>query len=255
LTLNILYEDDHLVVLNKSAGIHSCANSKSDNHRSIAALLIKQSPQCSACSDKPEDGGLAHRLDFQTSGVLVAGKTREAWLRLREALSGKACTKRYLALLEGEVAADIKVEAYIGTPYRRARKVRAYASKPADRERALAATTEFHPQGFNSEVNVSLTEALIKSGRRHQIRTHAAHMGHPLLGDDLYGSCRKLTEALEVEASIQLPLFFLHAYAIDFEHPLTGQRVHVEAPLPPYCRSKLFGEEFRRRCNLQDIVD
>lgn len=198
---------------------------------SAAAQLLEKDPARAKVSTRPDDAGLVNRLDQGTSGILLAAKTRSVWLKLREMIQEGAIQKTYLALVEGELAADNEVENYIGSPNRGASKVRVYEKKPPKKQRALPAQTKFHPLLLDARRQATMLEVSAPSARRHQIRAHAAYLGHPLVGDTLYGSSRLLRDILP---GLTLPSFLLHAASVEFRHPLSSVPICVTCPLPEY---------------------
>ena len=234
----ILFEDDTLWLLHKPGGIHTVAHTAEDSAGSIGAHLLEVAPSLSAVSDRPGDAGLVNRLDFGTSGILIGAKTRSAWEVLRADIQGGRVSKRYLAVVEGVLSGIVERADFIGSPYRRAKKVRVYDSMPGD-GRALSAHSIFTSRETNEPRNVSLVEILAPTARRHQIRAHASRLGHPLLGDALYGSTRSLAELF---APAVTPEFMLHAYMVELSHPVSGERVRVIDPPPSF-----LGEVFTQR--------
>lgn len=223
-TLQVLYEDKEFLALDKPAGLNSVIlNSGGD---SLAALLIAKYPKLAEVALKPEDAGLLQRLDRETSGVIVAAKNREAWIKAREVLQGEGVSKTYLALVEGKAKENFEIECYLGSPHRGAKKVKVYTCKPAKKTRALHAHSSFELVSFNQDKNCSLLCVRLSSGRRHQVRAHAAWAGHPLIGDMLYGSTRKLNEVLSGSSRE----FFLHAQSVEFKNPFTESTLRIEAP-------------------------
>jgi 23S rRNA pseudouridine1911/1915/1917 synthase len=227
--LKILFEDRHLCVIDKPPAIHSAAAARSE-HPSIALLLLKANPAAGRVSVKPNDAGLVNRLDFETSGCLLAAKTRDVWAALRSRLRDGQIEKTYLALLEGRVPKDQIVNSFIGSPYRRAKKVRCYARLPGSVGRFLPAQSRFERLAYCEQWDVSLVRVTAHTARRHQIRAHAGFIGHPLMGDVRYSSKRSLTEAVPEAGADRL--FFLHAESLALTHPVTEARIVCRAPIP-----------------------
>lgn len=174
-----------------------------------------------------------NRLDYETSGILIAAKTRACWQALHQQIMEGAIYKSYLALVEGEFPASITLENYLGAPNRRAQRIRVYERQPPGRERALPARTEFFRLRHLPALGASLVKAVAHTARRHQIRAHAGHLGHPLVGDALYGSPRSLRDLLPPsEPTDEIPLFLLHAGEVRFEHPILRTPLTVTAPPP-----------------------
>jgi 23S rRNA pseudouridine1911/1915/1917 synthase len=223
LSLDVLYEDDDLVAINKPAGVPSQPLRLGDTG-SIATALVARYPECGVAAPDPREGGLGHRLDVGTSGVLLAARHSEAWRRLREALGAADCEKVYLAevigalpvdLAErgGELSGSIVVTAAIGRTGRRGKRVRLKGGR-----QPLPARTEFRMRERRGDT--SLVEARLSRGRAHQVRAHLAHLGCPVVGDDVYGVAGG-------GAALRL-----HALAVTLRHPIEGQPLHIEAPPP-----------------------
>lgn len=233
--LSIIYEDSALLVLNKTCSLHSVANPRS-NGPSLAAEVIKEYPLLRSAAKREGDAGFISRLDFETSGIIVASKTREAWNKLRSEGEKGRIKKLYIALAEGEFPKRIIIDAPIGTRHRRGKKVRAFEGIPKKKDRAQDAETIFTRKKYFEDSDASLIEAEISLGKRHQIRAHASFAGHPLLGDSLYGSELSIEK---VFSGSGIPQFFLHAARISFKHPVTGEDVEFVATVPSYAGSLL----------------
>ena len=233
MTLQFCHEDQFILVINKPSCIHSVMlpeelHSESSKE-SIAKLLLEHYPEQADVSSKTEDAGLVNRLDYETSGLLLAARTKEVWIQLRSDLLAESIHKSYMALLDGELKDEIVINSYIGTPNRRAKKVKVYEKEPKKKERALPAKTRFTPVQYSSERNCTLVRAVAHSAKRHQIRAHAAHIGHPLCGDTLYGGSSGSSDQ-----------FYLHAEKIKFLHPITNELLDMSAPTPEQLVSTCF---------------
>lgn len=214
-SIKLVHEDRAIIILSKPAGLHSIDNEKSDNN-SVARELIAQCAEQRAASEKPGDGGLIHRLDYGTSGLMIAAKTREIWQKLREDITQCTIEKRYIAVVSGKVTEQRELKNYIGSRYRRGKKVTVY-EKRDDNPRAQIAHSLMTP--ITSRGDVTAVAVELVTGVRHQIRAQAAAIGHPLVGDELYGS----TTTLET-IGISERGYLLHAYKLSFMHPLTGEK-------------------------------
>jgi 23S rRNA pseudouridine1911/1915/1917 synthase len=197
----------------------------------LAAALVARFPECAQASPDPREGGLGHRLDVGTSGVLLAARHRETWYRLREALAGPLCEKTYLAeirgvfpeadarlgelVLPGPKPASFVITAPIGRQGRRSDRV-----KVASGRQPLPARTEVTLLERGDAV--ALVEARLQRGRAHQVRAHLAHLGVPVRGDSIYGEA-------EEETGLRL-----HAWRVSLAHPTTGQLLRIEAPAPDW---------------------
>ena len=233
-----LFEDEELLVLAKPAGMHS-VQLESSTAPSVAQWLLERHPAQALVASRAGDAGLIQRLDFETSGVLIAAKSPRVWELLRRMLQGGEVAKQYLALLDGELNEAAQVDNFIGSPNRGAAKMRVYEKKPVKSQRALAAQTGFTPVSVIAHGAATLVRAEAPTARRHQIRAHAAYLGFPLLGDGRYGSTRRLRQILQ---SDEVPQFFLHALSIGLRHPLSGGLIEICAPLPSYASGLGFGK-------------
>ncbi len=240
----VIWEDASYFAVSKPARIHSVArpDSAAEDQKpeeSIAGALAIIFPNLRDVGLKPEDSGLVQRLDFETSGVLLGAKTREAWNQLRAALAGSQVVKRYRVLLEGVLSEPQEIDAPIGSPYRRGTKVRVYLENRSQRgvKRSQPAKSTFSPIKAFPPKGCSLAMATTSNGRRHQVRAHAAALGFPLCGDALYGSKHLLSDFLgrSVEDP-SMPQFLLHAEEVNFIHPLKDKEMAVSAEVPSYFR-------------------
>jgi 23S rRNA pseudouridine1911/1915/1917 synthase len=213
IVLDILYEDESVAVINKPAGmvVHPAYGHTSGT---LVNAVLARWPQIAEFSE-PERAGIVHRLDKDTSGAILVAKTEAALESLRAQFKTRAVTKRYLALVEGMPdTPDGLVDAPVGRD-------------PGQRKRMAVvrdgreAVTEYHV--LETYAGFSLLEVLPRTGRTHQIRVHLAFVGHPVVGDTVYGRRKQ---------SIKLKRHFLHAASLTFARPDTGEPVTVEAPLP-----------------------
>ena len=210
--LDVLYEDEDLIVINKPAGLVVHPGAGHREHTLVNALL-HYCPKLSGIGGK-ERPGIVHRLDKETSGCLVVAKTDEAHHGLSAQFAGRTVEKIYLALVAGKLRKSAGIiEEKIGRhPVHRQRM--SIASK-----RGRAAKTEYRTVSSSDEM--SLVECKLHSGRTHQVRVHLQHLGHPILGDRVYGAQAKA-----------FPRQMLHAWKLGFQHPRTGERKNFEAALP-----------------------
>lgn len=211
--LSILYEDDDLIVINKTAGMTVHPGAGQREHTLVNALLH----HCSALSGigGKERPGIVHRLDKETSGCLVVAKNDAAHQELSKQFMARTVEKIYLALVAGKLRKDTGIiENKIGRhPVHRQRMS---VSSP----RGRTAKTEYRV--LRSTEQASVVECKLHSGRTHQIRVHLHHLGNPVLGDKIYapGLARNYLRQM------------LHAWKLGFRHPRTGEWKHFEAPLP-----------------------
>lgn len=209
--LRVLHEDEALVFVDKPAGVPSQPLQPSELG-TVANGLIARFPEMAQVADDPREAGLCHRLDVETSGVLLAARTREAWQAMRAAFSeSRQLTKKYLALVKGPLAD----EGVIDVPLAHAGD---HVVPVSDAGRS--AVTEFVVQARRGPW--ALVEVTLVTGVLHQVRAHLAAVGAPIVGDALYGG----------PAEPGLTRFFLHAASLAVQHPVTGQRLFVESPLP-----------------------
>jgi len=216
--LTVLYEDPDVVAIDKPAGmvVHSGAGVHSGTL--VNALLHRFASLSHAAGElRP---GIVHRLDRYTSGVLLVAKNDAAHQRLAEQFASRKVEKTYLALVHGNVKQD---RGRIEKPITRDPRQRVRMTARLSRGRA--AWTEYHV--LRRFAGFTFLEVRIGTGRTHQIRVHLASIGHPVVGDRLYGA------PASVPGQPALPRFFLHAHRIRFEQPSTSQPVTVESPLPP----------------------
>ena len=229
----VLFEDEHLIALDKPELFHS-SMLPSDHELvsrgisippSIAAWLYHHRPQCRDAGARPEDCGLVQRLDYETSGVIVAAKDRVTGQKLELLMREGHCRKRYIALLEGILRAPIELHAWIGDPGRKGERVTVLRDGPAPR--TLPGHVWYQPRGWNRTFNLTLCSATTGSARRHQVRAFAAVLGHPLSGDTLYGGHPRGPDT----APGSTAPFFLRAESVAFEHPLDAVAIVIQAPL------------------------
>jgi 23S rRNA pseudouridine1911/1915/1917 synthase len=209
--LTIAYEDEHLFVVDKAAGVvvHPAPGHAGGT---LAQALIK----AGAAGGEEDRQGIVHRLDRDTSGVLVVARSPEAYDRLQQLVKRRALTREYMALVVGRPRSR---SGTIDAPVGRDRHDRLRHSLDTDTPRA--AVTHFELEELLSRH--ALLRVRLETGRTHQIRVHLAAIALPVSGDPTYG----------VAGDLGLERQFLHAARLAFEHPLTGEPVDVSSPLPP----------------------
>ncbi len=223
----VLFEDEHLIVVDKPAGL--AAHGGSGIAHGLIELVRAARPNQPFLE-------LAHRLDRETSGVLLLAKTRRALLGLHEQLREGQIDKRYLALVAGDWVNDRQhvrlalAKRIIGSGERRV---------AVDEDEGLAAHTVFNLRHRYGEF--SLLEAELKTGRTHQIRVHLAHVGFPIVGDDKYGDFELNRRVARGEFGVPFRRMFLHAWATRFRHPVGGQPMAIESALDRECCDFLRG--------------
>jgi 23S rRNA pseudouridine1911/1915/1917 synthase len=212
----ILYEDEHLAVVDKPAGVVVHPAPGSPSGTLVEALSSRMPLAPSAGEGRP---GVVHRLDKDTSGLIVVAKTDAAYRGLVAALGAREVARTYVGLAAGTFALpEGRIEAPMGRSQRDRTKM---GVVPGGRE----AVTEFRV--LEAFPGASLLEIRLRTGRTHQIRVHLAHIHHPLVGDPVYG---RSTAALARSLGLKRP--FLHAERLRFVHPVTGETIDVTSPLP-----------------------
>ena len=212
----IAYEDEHLLVIDKGPGlvVHPA---RGHREGTLAQLLGD-----SAAGGDPERAGIIHRLDRDTSGLLVVSRSEEAHRLLQKAMAQRLVEREYLALVEGRPPARSgTIEAPIG------RDPRVRTRMSIDGVHPREARTHFTLD--RALADTSLLRLVLETGRTHQIRVHLKAIGHPVCGDPEYGT----------RGLLGLERQFLHATRLAFDHPLTGERVDVLSPLPIDLRGAL----------------
>ena len=219
LPVRIVHADAHLVVADKPAGMPSHPL-KPGEIGTAANALVGRFPELASVGPARREGGLVHRLDTDTSGLLLAARTDAAHSLLRAQFAGRTVEKGYLALVAGELHAGGEIDVPLAHDPHDSRKVRA-ASDPewAEAHGARPASTRFVPVARRA--GFTLLDVEIATGVLHQIRAHLAFIGHPLAGDALYGG----------PALPGLARHFLHANRLGFAHP-DGGHPRFDSPLP-----------------------
>ena len=227
LSLTVLLEDPALVVLDKPAGMASHPLEEGERG-TLANALLARYPECAEASEDPRECGLAHRLDVETSGALLAARSRAAWTALRASFSAREIDKRYLALVGGAAGEGGEIEIPIAHHPKNPRRMVACAlAEDAERLKARPAVSLF--KVLERLGDFTLVEVEIPTGVMHQIRVHLAAIGAPVAGDALYGG----------PALPGLTRQFLHAARLSFPHPISREKIAVEAPLPEELRRVL----------------
>jgi 23S rRNA pseudouridine1911/1915/1917 synthase len=219
-TLVVLREDALLLALDKPAG-ESMHPLSAGETGTLANAVVARFPDVAGASEEVRCPGLAHRLDRETSGVVLWARTREAHAYLREQFSIHTVEKRYLALVDGLVEGEGELNVPLAHDPKNAAKMLA-APYPAEAEALDARPALTRYEAISHGPDATLVAVEIPTGVMHQIRAHFAFVGHPVMGDALYGG-RELPG---------LTRHLLHASAIAFQHPDGSGRVRVESPLP-----------------------
>ena len=213
----VVHEDEHVVVVDKPAGlvVHPGAGHPTGT---LVHGLVARYPELAAVgeADRP---GIVHRLDRDTSGLLVVARTEDARRALVRALAERRVERVYLALVAGLPDADAgMVDAPVGRSTRQ-------PSRMAVSAKGKEARTRYAVEQRWPRADVALLRCRLETGRTHQIRVHLAAIGHPVIGDDTYaGGARP---------AVPVPRLFLHATRLAFDHPVDGHPLSFESPLPP----------------------
>ena len=209
--LDIVYEDDDVIVVNKPQGMVVHPAPGHPNHTLVNALLYHSPLSTINGTFRP---GIVHRIDKDTSGLLMVAKNDLAHQSLAEQLRNKTNKREYLALVYGQIKED---EGTIDAPLGR---------NPQDRKKQAVVKSGRHAvthfKVMKRYDNFTLVKCILETGRTHQIRVHMKYIGHPLVGDPLYGPRKVIGKNGQ----------FLHAALLGFKHPRTGEEMVFEAPLP-----------------------
>jgi 23S rRNA pseudouridine955/2504/2580 synthase len=224
----VVYEDEHLLAVDKPAGV--AVHGGSGVSFGVIEQLRRARPQARMLE-------LVHRLDKETSGVLLVAKKRSALTALQDQFRQRDTGKTYAALVIGAWPAsrkviDVPLHKYLSAEGER--RVRAVQGDEGRRSITLVKPVRTYA-GF------TLLDVTIKTGRTHQIRVHLAHEGHPIVGDDKYGdfALNKALSRGDAVPGCQFDRMFLHARRLRFVHPASGETLELEAALPPECQDLL----------------
>lgn len=212
--LDVVYQDDHIIVINKVSGMVVHPGARNREHTLVNALL-HYFPEIREIGPE-ERPGIVHRLDKETSGLMVVAKSAVAYRNLQEQFKRRGVVKRYLGLIWGRMPEkEGKIDWAIGRHVKHGERISTRTKRPRK------ALTQFSVRKNYGEF--TLLEIQPVTGRTHQIRVHLAAAGHPIAGDPRYG--RRKT-------GIKVPRLFLHAFYLSFCHPKTEERVEYSSPLP-----------------------
>ena len=217
IALTVVYEDDELLVVDKPVGmvVHPGAGHPTGT---LAAAVLAHAPGTAGVGG-PRRPGVVHRLDKDTSGLLVMAKTAGAYASLTAQLAARTVTRRYRAIVHGQVKSDAAV---VDAPIGRHPRDRIRMAVVPRGKRAVTRYVVLERFSHFTYLDVRL-----ETGRTHQIRVHMASLRHPVVGDDLYGG-----RAARAPLPVPLPGLALHAAQLEFVHPSTGRRLAFASPLP-----------------------
>lgn len=227
MSLEILHEDQDIVVINKASGVVVHPGTGGEEGTLVHGLL-SHCPRL-APQGAPQRPGIVHRLDRDTSGVMVVAKSGRAYLNLIEQFKDHKVLKEYLALVYGKFSrADGEIRTCLGR-------------NPADRKKMAVlhgkgreAISRWHVEREWGEV--TLVRVSIETGRTHQIRVHFSHLHHPVVGDATYGGGKRRARLLKSKTVqdllLQVDRQLLHAWRLAFTHPVTGVGMNLTAPIP-----------------------
>ncbi len=219
--LTVCYEDAELVVVDKPAGVVTHPSKGHDSGTLVHGLLAH-----GITGGDIERPGIVHRLDRDTSGLLVVAKSDRAHRKLQRLLTERLIDRRYLVLVHGEFPPALTVDRPVGRDRRHRTRMSTQSDRPRDARTHFRRVTAYPRH--------SLLEARLDTGRTHQIRVHLEAAGYPVVGDPVYG--RRGDEC-------GLQRQFLHAWQLAFPHPQTGEQIAVESPLPVDLAAVLDGLE------------
>jgi 23S rRNA pseudouridine1911/1915/1917 synthase len=230
--LDIRFEDDHMIVLSKQAGlvVHPAQGNWTGT---LVQALLAHSDELGTLQgdDRP---GIVHRLDKDTSGLMMVAKTDDAQSALQEAIKIKSIDRRYLTLVHGRIAPDSgMIDAPLGRDQRERMKMAVSDSMGAKQSVTTFRVLERFEAGTNDD-GFTLLECKLYTGRTHQIRVHMAYIGHPCVGDQVYGQRR-------LKADLGLTRQFLHSYRLALRHPVTEEELFIVDVPPPDLMSRLAG--------------
>ena len=212
--LDIVHADDTIAIVNKPSGLVVHPGAGNREHTLVNALLYAF-PQVKHVGD-PQRPGIVHRLDKETSGVLIVALTELSHSELQRQFKAREVEKKYYGLVWGGfIEKEGKIDWPIGRHRRHGERISVRTDKPREAE------THYSVEGSYGDQTLLLLKPL--TGRTHQLRVHLAASGHPIVADSRYGGKKKT----------KCPRLFLHASTIEFSHPRTGEKVCYAAPLPP----------------------
>ncbi len=226
--IDVLHEDDSIIVVNKPAGlvVHPGAGNKSGT---LVNALLGRNTSLSSMGGNLRPG-IVHRLDKATSGLILVAKTNAAHRKLQAQFASRSLSKYYVALVRGKIDYE---EGHIDVPLGRDPKIRRKMDIAREGEGREALT---HYRILKRFRYSTLLELKLVTGRTHQIRVHMRHLGHPVMGDEMYGGPAEASE----------PRLALHAARIEFLHPKTGKIMKFESPIPAEMKAMIEAAEKKK---------
>ena len=218
----IIFEDDSMFVVDKPAGWIT-NDADTTTNQPVLQTWIRENFKYPLSGNREMRDGIVHRLDKETSGIVVVAKTEEAFTKLQAEFKNREISKTYIALLHGKVTPEEgKIEATVGRlPWHRSR----FGVLPGGRDSVTEyKVLEFFP---GNNAGHTLVEFSPKTGRTHQIRIHSRHIGHAIVSDEFYAGRKTARNDRK-----WCPRLFLHATSIKFNHPVTGKEVEFKSDLP-----------------------
>jgi 23S rRNA pseudouridine1911/1915/1917 synthase len=232
--LKILYEDKHLAIIDKPAGmtVHAGAGASDDerNHGTLVNALLHHFENLSEAGGSLRPG-IVHRLDKQTSGIILVAKDDSTHRKLSEMFAQRHLEKTYIALVHGNIKRDnITIDLPIGRDLIRRTRMTTRRSAESEGVRHAISHVRVLERIASPYGQFTLVEVQIETGRTHQIRVHLQSLGHPVVGDTLYGAPQQIGK---LPHALSLSRNFLHAKHLAFNHPQTGKAMQIDSPLPP----------------------
>ena len=219
--LNVIYEDNDIIIINKEKGMVVHPGNGNPDGTLANAIMARCKDSLSGIGGEIRPG-IVHRIDKDTSGIIIVAKNDKAHLNISEQIKEHKTTKTYLALVRGRVKEN---EATIDMPIGRSKKDRKKMAVDKDGKKAVT-----HFKVLKRYSDCTLLEVVIETGRTHQIRVHLSEIGYPIIGDYIYSNGKN---RFDVEGQM------LHAYKIKFKHPTTNEEVEYTAELPKYFKDIL----------------
>ncbi len=219
--LNVIYEDNDIIIINKEKGMVVHPGNGNPDGTLANAIMARCKDSLSGIGGEIRPG-IVHRIDKDTSGIIIVAKNDKAHLNISEQIKEHKTTKTYLALVRGRLKEN---EATIDMPIGRSKKDRKKMAVDKDGKKAVT-----HFKVLKRYSDCTLLEVVIETGRTHQIRVHLSEIGYPIIGDYTYSNGKN---RFDVEGQM------LHAYKIKFKHPTTNEEVEYTAELPKYFKDIL----------------